>query len=131
MLPTQHKLTSPVQFRRTIKGGKRAGSRTVVVHLRQGQSDQGATPEGAKAGAHTELIDQTGPRFGLVVSKAVGNAVVRHRTSRRLRHVCAKLIPEIPADTDVVVRALQASGSASSEQLEKDMRKALRKIWGT
>lgn len=123
MLPTQHKLTSPVQFRRTIKGGKRAGSRTLVVHLHHNS--------GTQAEAHADLTGHTGPRFGLVVSKAVGNAVVRHRTSRRLRHVCAKLIPEIPAGTDLVIRALPQSGRASSAELERDMRKALRKIWGT
>lgn len=127
MLPTQHKLTSPVQFRRAIKGGKRAGSRTVVVHVHV-HEHQSSTANNAEIAA-------TGPRFGLVVSKAVGNAVVRHRTSRRLRHICMALVADsacaIPPDADIVIRALPASGGATSAQLEKDMRKALRKVWGT
>ncbi|OFM04364.1 ribonuclease P protein component [Corynebacterium sp. HMSC08C04] len=116
MLPAQHKLTSPAEFRRTIKGGKRAGTRTVVVHFRNNASQD------------TKFdIAAAGPRFGLVVSKAVGNAVVRHRTSRRLRHVCRSLFPDLPPTADLVIRALPASATASSEQLEKDIRKALRK----
>ena len=118
MLPAQHKLTSPTQFRRTMKGSRRAGTRRVVVHAR----DNVGTDKAADIAA-------TGPRFGLIVSKAVGNAVVRHRTSRRLRHVCMTFIPKLPASVDVVIRALPASATASSEQLEKDLAKALRKQW--
>lgn len=116
MLPAHHKLTSPAEFHRTIKKGSKAGSRTVVVHV----LDHTATCPDAP-------VATTGPRFGLVVSKAVGNAVARHRTSRRLRHVCRSLFPDLPPTADLVIRALPASATASSEQLEKDIRKALRK----
>jgi len=115
VLPKQHKFTSPTDFSRTIKRGRRAGSRTVVVHLNE--PDAGATP------AH-----QGGPRVGLIVSKAVGNAVLRHRTSRRLRHVLASLFDALPPTVDIVVRALPASGGASSADLERDLRKALRRL---
>ena len=76
MLPAHLKLTSPTQFRRTIKGGQRAGSRTLVVHVNDTPAEVAAT----------------GPRFGLVVSKAVGNAVVRHRTARRLRRSLSPIL---------------------------------------
>ena|SRR5699024_12663588 len=102
-----------------MKRGRRAGSRTVVVHLldRRTGPDAGAVP-----------VHQGGPRVGLIVSKAVGNAVIRHRTSRRLRHVCASLFDVLPPTTDLVVRALPASGTASSSTLEKDMRRALTRL---
>ena len=116
MLPAQHKLTSPTQFRRTMKGSRRAGTRTVVVHAR----DNAGTDKEAEIAA-------TGPRFGLIVSKAVGNAVVRHRTSRRLRHVCMDLMADLPVTVDVVIRALPASAEATSERLARDIRKALAK----
>ncbi|QPK79164.1 ribonuclease P protein component [Corynebacterium lizhenjunii] len=116
MLPPQHKLTSPAQFRRCFKEGKRAGSRTVVVHYRDQTLEH-----------HPAEVAATGPRFGLVVSKAVGNAVVRHRTSRRLRHVLRQLAPQLPPHADIVVRALPASADASSAKLAADLRKALRK----
>ncbi|MDK8450573.1 ribonuclease P protein component [Corynebacterium mastitidis] len=114
MLPAQHKLTSPVQFRRTIRRGERAGTRTLVLHVWNG--------EGASV-AHWG-----GPRFGLVVSKAVGNAVLRHRVSRRLRHACMELAGELCPGDHVVVRALPAAAQASSSQLTQDMRRALRKL---
>lgn len=71
-----------------------------------------------------------GPRCGLIVSKAVGNAVVRHRTSRRLRHAFARLIAEesVPRSLNVVLRALPRAGVASSADLDKDLRDGLRKV---
>ncbi|GGO13113.1 ribonuclease P protein component [Corynebacterium marinum] len=117
MLPKQHKFTSPAEFSRTIKRGRRAGTRTVVVHL----VDRSTGPD-------AEIAHQGGPRVGLIVSKAVGNAVIRHRTSRRLRHVCAGLFGLMPATTDLVVRALPPAGAASTADLERDIRKALRKL---
>lgn len=117
MLPKQHKFTSPADFGRTIKRGRRAGTRTVVVHM----LDRSTGPDAG-------IAQQGGPRVGLIVSKAVGNAVIRHRTSRRLRHVCAGLFDLVPGSTDLVVRALPPSGAASSADLERDIRKALRRL---
>ena len=45
------------------------------------------------------------PRVGFVVSKAVGNAVVRNRTKRVLRALMSARIDQLPAGVDVVVRA--------------------------
>jgi ribonuclease P protein component len=60
------------------------------------------------------------------VSKAVGNSVVRHRVARRLRHLMAPRLSELPAGTDVVVRALPAASTASSGALAADLDGALR-----
>ena len=45
------------------------------------------------------------PRVGFVVSKAVGNAVVRNRTKRVLRALMSTRIGALPDGVDVVVRA--------------------------
>ncbi len=68
------------------------------------------------------------PRVGLVVSKAVGNAVVRHRVSRRLRHVAAEFLTDLPDGTDVVLRARPAASAASSRELAADVRSGLRRL---
>lgn len=81
-----------------------------------------------EAGAEERPVVTGGPRFGLIVSKAVGNAVVRHRTSRRLRHVCAAVAPELSVNSNVVIRALPRSAVASSADLEHDLRRTLRKL---
>lgn len=48
-------------------------------------------------------------RFGFIVTKAVGGAVVRNRVRRRLRAVCRELLPGIQQGQDVVIRALPGS----------------------
>ncbi len=45
------------------------------------------------------------PRVGFVVSKAVGNAVVRNRTKRVLRALVSARIGHLPDGVDVVIRA--------------------------
>ena len=70
------------------------------------------------------------PRVGFVVSKAVGNAVVRNRTKRRLRHIVADHMSEIPCGTDVVVRANPAAATAELAAIEADYTRQLAKVCG-
>lgn len=69
-----------------------------------------------------------GPRFGLIVSKAVGSAVIRHRVARRLRHMCAQVRADLPADADIVIRALPGAATADFEDMLRQLRTALRKL---
>lgn len=64
-----------------------------------------------------------GVHIGFVVPRAVGNAVTRNRTKRRLRHVVAQLLPSIPSGTDLVVRALPAAANRDTD-LQGDVVKA-------
>lgn len=119
MLPAQSKLNSSLQFRTVLRKGRRAGSKTVVVHLWDSAESLDSTNN------QGNVASFGGPRFGLIVSKAVGNAVIRHRTSRRLRHVCTQIVannPELLSPTHhIVIRALAAAGQASSADLERDI----------
>ncbi|SDT42816.1 ribonuclease P protein component [Friedmanniella luteola] len=94
MLPRGSRLNASGDFRSTIRRGVRVGRPTLVVHVGPSGSD--------------------GVRVGMVVSKAVGNAVTRNRVKRRLRHLAAAEIGRTPAGTDVVVRALPPAGSAGT-----------------
>ena len=67
-------------------------------------------------------------KVGFVVSKAVGNSVVRHRVSRKLRHVVRDRLALLPAGSSLVVRALPASAEASSADLGADFDAALRRL---
>lgn len=128
MLPAQHKLTSSEEFRRTIRKGKRAGRNTAVVHVRINRSAASAPDAGSPRAVKTrDLASFGGPRCGLVVSKAVGNAVTRHHVSRLLRHVFLSVAPTLPPEATVVIRALPASASATYEELSRDVRAALDK----
>jgi ribonuclease P protein component len=64
-------------------------------------------------------------RAGFVVSKAVGNAVVRNKVRRRLRHLVRARLADLPDGGLLVVRALPASASASFETLGTDLDGAL------
>jgi ribonuclease P protein component len=63
---------------------------------------------------------------GLVVSKAVGNSVVRHRVARRLRAVMAAEMPKLGDPKRVVVRALRPTASAAYGDLERAVGRSLR-----
>ncbi|GAA4714160.1 ribonuclease P protein component [Pedococcus ginsenosidimutans] len=113
MLPAGHRLRASSDFAAVLRGprGARAGSTLIVVHA--GQTD-------ARAGLP--------PRVGFVVSKSVGNAVVRNRTKRRLRALAAARIGQVPAGVDVVVRANPAAAHATSAQLGSELDRLLPRV---
>ncbi len=76
-----------------------------------------ASLPGTGPDAETSASAPSCPRVGFVVSAAVGNSVVRHRTTRRLRALVRRHLADLPDGTDLVVRALPVAGSATSEQL--------------
>ncbi len=113
MLPAQHRLRAGADFTAVLRGrgAARAASALIVVHA-----------------ATTDPSGKRPPRVGFVVSKAVGNAVVRNRTKRRLRALAHTQRAALRPGTDYVVRALPAAGAAAFAELDDDLRKALRRI---
>lgn len=61
------------------------------------------------------------PQVGLVVSKAVGNAVRRNTVKRRMRAAVAGMLTELPAGTRLVLRALPPAASASYQEIDADL----------
>lgn len=111
MLPARYRMTRSTEFGATVKRGMRVGQPDLVVHVLRMNDSSG-----------------DGPRIGLVVAKSVGNAVQRHRVSRRLRHVAGRTIGELYATDRIVIRALPGSSRSSSARLEKQLRTALHRI---
>ena len=66
--------------------------------------------------------------MGFVVSRAVGGSVVRHTVARRLRHLVRARLHRLPAGSSLVVRALPASATATSDQLGSDLDAALDRV---
>lgn len=60
-----------------------------------------------------------------MVSAKVGNSVVRHRVTRRLRPLVRRELADLAAGTDLVIRALPAAATASSAELGRDLRTGL------
>jgi ribonuclease P protein component len=76
---------------------------------------------------YAAVSDDSRPsRFGFIVSKAVGNAVVRNLVKRRLREAGAETLRDRPTGLDVVVRALPSAASADWSSLRGDYDSALR-----
>lgn len=115
MLPRRHRLVDSSGFKEAVRRGKRAGSKSLVVHLLV--SDTGST-----AGQQIE------PQVGFVVSKAVGPAVVRNRVKRRLRHQARESLSGLPGSAVLVVRALPAAAETTYEQLGADLRRCLERV---
>jgi ribonuclease P protein component len=67
-------------------------------------------------------------RVGLVVSRAVGPAVVRNRVKRRLRALATARLGQLPAGALLVVRANPAAAAASSELLGSELDRALSRV---
>jgi len=118
MLPRRHRLTLPWDFTDVVRGRggsgvrrRSAGTALLAVHRRD-----------------VDRPDAASPRVGVVVSKTVGNSVVRHRVSRRLRAIVATRIQHWPAGTDLVVRATARAARASSAELGAALDQALTKV---
>ncbi|WP_265442618.1 ribonuclease P protein component [Flexivirga meconopsidis] len=107
MLPVEHRLRDSADFSAVLRSRRsgRAASKLLVVTV-------------AATGSAS-------PRVGLVVSKTVGNAVVRNRTKRILRHLMATRLAMLPPGTDVVVRANPAAAGHSSADLGTELDRLL------
>lgn len=103
----------------------RAGTDLLVVHLAR---PEGSGSSGGPAGASPDPPPTRSPRVGFVVSKAVGGSVVRHRVVRRLRAQVAARLDRLPEGSDLVVRALPPSATASSSQLGEALDAALAQV---
>lgn len=106
MLPAEHRLTESALFAATVRKGQRVGGRNLVLHLMSRESGQPAL-------------------VGFVVSKAVGNAVVRNKVKRRLRAIMAGRIGRLPQGSLLVVRALPSSSALDFATLDRDVERSL------
>ena len=90
-----------------MKRGVRAVQPDLVVHMHR------------NTGVHD------GPRVGLVVTKAIGGAVERHRVARRLRHAARGVVGALAPTDHMVIRALPGSLRAKPELLQQELASAV------
>lgn len=71
-------------------------------------------------------------RFGFVVSKEVGKAVVRNRLKRRLRAIIGGWLAQLARGYDVVIVARPRAAEASYAELQSALLDLLRRadVWG-
>ncbi|WP_087133098.1 ribonuclease P protein component [Microbacterium esteraromaticum] len=109
MLARPNRLTRGVDYRQVVRRGARCGGPRLVTSVLPG-------------------ADQRAPRFGFIISKQVGTAVVRNTVRRRLKAICAEFRETVPEGTDVVIRALPASANAEFSQLRADVSRCLNRL---
>lgn len=88
MLAAQHRMRNSRDFQSVRRNGKKVLTSGLVIHIYPGM--YGATPT----------------RVGLTVGKDCGNAVQRHRASRRIRAAMRPVVQALPVGTGLVVKSL-------------------------
>jgi ribonuclease P protein component len=110
VLPKDARLTSSSDFARTTKSGSRATTDHFVGYLY-------INP------AVNQSDEKVSPKAGLVISKAMGNSVQRHRLARRVRHAIAPNLSTLPANSLLVIRALKQGESFNSDEITRLIKK--------
>ena len=101
MLARPHRLTRGSDYRTVVRRGRRYGGARLIFSV-------------------LDTGELRPARFGFIVSKQVGNAVVRNTVRRRLKDACARQLP-LPEGIDVVIRALPAAAEAPFAELLSDV----------
>ncbi|MDK3255142.1 ribonuclease P protein component [Blastococcus capsensis] len=120
MLPAQARLRRRPEFTAVVRSGRRAGRPTMVLHYLPERPEQPAGDSSSPVAA----------RAGFVVGKSVGNSVIRHRVTRRLRAVVRSELDRLPAGADLVVRARPDAAAADSAALHRDLSAGLDRLLG-
>lgn len=115
MLPAAARLRRRAEFTAAVRGGFRAATPLLVVHLSVAEPDESPRPRAA----------------GFVVARPVGVAVDRNRVRRRLRHLVRDRLDRLPPGAHLVVRANPAAAAASLAVLAAQLDRALDKVLAT
>lgn len=113
MLPQQNRLRRRTDFVRVTRTGRRCTRGSLTTYLLEPAGD---------------AVDA--PRVGLVVSRALGGAVVRNAVSRRLRAVARERLDRLPNGATLVLRALPSAASDRSADLAADLDACLERLLG-
>ncbi|RNL83183.1 ribonuclease P protein component [Halostreptopolyspora alba] len=112
MLSPQNRMRRGADFGLVMRRGRRVNREALTVAYRTARRDTGEHPAGE-------------PKVGFIVSKAVGNAVVRNRVQRRLRHLLRERVSDLPDGSLLVVRAKPLAASLGNDALAAQLDDAL------
>ena len=108
MLAKVNRVTTLNDFQRATRTGRKAGTKNFIVHI--AKNDLAVT------------------RFGYVVSKTVGNSVVRHTLTRKLREISREQLTMLPEGYDIVVRALAGGETLTSAEIRKQIAPNIQRV---
>jgi ribonuclease P protein component len=109
VLAKSARLTESGDFARATKSGIRYSSTNFVGYL------------------YLTALDQPA-RAGLIISKAVGSSVARHRLARKIRHCIFDHYTQLPTGSLLVIRGLNNSADADCKsEIETVIAQLIRK----
>ncbi|MET0859470.1 MAG: ribonuclease P protein component [Microbacterium sp.] len=106
MLARPNRLTRGADYKAVVRRGRRCAAALTVTYV-------------------TTTDDQRPTRFGFIVSRQVGSAVVRNTVRRRLKSVCLAALPDVRGGSDIVIRALPSAASADYAELRDEVVRCL------
>lgn len=105
--PKTRRLRKSSEFKLVMNRGKKSVSSELVVFAHPGKADS---------------------RLGLVVSKKVGNAVVRNKVKRRLREAFRALRGDLKEPLDIVTIARHRAALVDFKQLTYSLNRSIKRI---
>jgi ribonuclease P protein component len=103
VLPQGARLTASSDFARATKSGVRVTTQHFVGYL-----------------YISPVTNNDSAKCGLIINKAAGGSVKRHRLARKIRHAVAPHIASLPTGSLLVIRALKEDGDRNvSEEISE------------
>jgi ribonuclease P protein component len=106
MLPSEHRLRSNQEFQRVYRVGRSWAHPLAALHV---------------------LPQDSGQRFGISVSKKVGNAVRRNLVRRRIREALRAALPHLSRGFDVIIVARSGAAEADFQALSTALGELIRR----
>ena len=107
MLARPNRLTRGAEYKAVVRRGRRCAGAHTVTYV-----NPASDPEGPA-------------RFGFIVSRQVGGAVVRNTIRRRLKALSAESLPTLRPGIDIVIRALPSAASIPFGELRDEVARCL------
>jgi len=106
VLARPNRLTRGAEYKAVVRRGRRCAAAHTVTYV-------------------VTSADERAARFGFIVSKQVGSAVVRNTVRRRLKAVCRQELANVQLGADVVIRALPSAATAEFSELRDEVQRCL------
>jgi ribonuclease P protein component len=113
--PPRRRLRKRRQFLAVQGGGRRLPGRHYLFFVRRRDGSDGSFVAGET-------------RFGITVTRKIGNAVIRNRVKRIVREGCRRTAELFPAGLDLVIVARPSAATAGSGETASELAELARRL---
>lgn len=114
MLPKPHRLRKSQEYDLVYQQGQKHYTPIFMVFIRSAKKSD--LPNHAKL-----------PRFGVVASKKVGNAVARNRAKRMVRESIRKILPDLKPEFEAVIISFDKILESNTEEITELLKNTFEK----